>query len=447
MSVSNALTALPISALRGTVRVPGDKSISHRALMLASQTVGESNISGLLEGEDVLATVAALRALGVTLERIELGHWRVHGVGVGGFLEPDDVLNMENSGTSARLLLGLLASHNFMACITGDASLRRRPMQRVIAPLRQSGAQFISRSNGRLPLTVQGAALPLPIDYALPVASAQVKSAILLAGLNTHGTTKIWERYPSRDHTERMLKALGVPIRISNASEGGNIIELDGRCELSPFSLDIPADPSSAAFPLVAGVLAKTGEVVLPGVCLNPTRTGLLDTLMEMNADISINNIVEVGGEPTGTLIARPSRLRGVRVPASRAAFMIDEYPILAIAAACAEGVSHFEGIAELKVKESNRLNAISEGLNNLGVVVTTGDDWMRIEGLGSSENLSSSRVIPTNMDHRIAMSFLIAGMVGSSPVTVDDDSAIATSFPDFIDLFQRLGGKFERAR
>lgn len=444
MSISHPLTAIPVSALRGKVRVPGDKSISHRALILASQTVGESSISGLLEGEDVLATATALRALGVTLERLEPSCWRVQGVGIGGFLEPEDIMNMSNSGTSARLLLGLLASHNFTACITGDASLRRRPMQRVIAPLRQSGAQFISRSNGRLPLTVQGSALPLPIDYALPVASAQVKSAILLAGLNTRGTTKIWERYPSRDHTERMLQSLGVPIRVSKAAEGGNIIELDGHCDLNPFTLQVPADPSSAAFPLVAGVLATTGEIVLPGVCLNPTRTGLLDTLMEMNADISISNIINIGGEPTGTLTARPSRLRGVRVPSSRAAFMIDEYPILAIAAACADGVSHFEGIAELKVKESNRLSAIAEGLSSLGVIVKTGDDWMSIEGLGKADLLRPSGIITTNMDHRIAMSFLIAGMVGSAPVTVDDDSAIATSFPDFVPLMRGLGAGFE---
>lgn len=362
-----ARTALPGNSLSGDIRVAGDKSISHRALMLSALAVGRSTVTGLLEGEDVLATASALRALGARVERLGAGHWQVDGVGVGGFIEAEDILDMGNSGTAARLLIGLLSTHPITSFFTGDASLRRRPMGRIIAPLQATGARLTSRHGGRLPLVVEGARDPMPLHYRLPVASAQVKSAVLLAGLNTPGTTTVIEPEPTRDHTERMLKAMGAEIDIADG-EDGRLITLTGQPELHPINMVVPGDPSSAAFPLVAALLTPDSQVTVRNVGVNPTRTGLFVTLAEMGADMEIIDRGEAGGELVADIVARSSELRGVHVPGERAPSMIDEYPILAVAAAAARGVTRLEGIGELRVKESDRLEAVVAGLTACGV-------------------------------------------------------------------------------
>lgn len=430
------LIASPTKSLSGRLRVPGDKSISHRALMFASLAIGESRIKGLLESEDVHATAGALRTMGSVITR-DGADWLVRGVGVGGYLEPETVLDMGNSGTSTRLLLGLLASQNITAFFSGDASLSRRPMQRVIAPLSRCGAVFTSRMSGRLPLSIRGAEQPIPIDYTLPVASAQVKSAILLAGLNINGTTRVVEKYLSRDHTERMLAAIGADISIVSDSHGARVIEINGGRELSPLSLTVPADPSSAAFPLVAALITPDSELILPDVCLNPTRTGLITTLREMGADIKISDESTLGGEPVGTLTVRSSTLKAVRVPSERAASMIDEYPILAIAAASAVGDTVCEGVAELRVKESDRLAAIARGLGACGVGVTMGEDTLTIHGTG---RIKGGHTVAAELDHRIAMSFLVAGLAADAPIAIDDAATINSSFPGFEGLMRGVG-------
>ncbi len=433
--------ARPAAPLAGVVAVPGDKSISHRALMLGALAVGRTEITGLLEGEDVLATAAALRAMGADIVRAEDARWLVDGVGLGGLAEPDDVLDLGNSGTSARLLLGILASHPFTAFVTGDASLRRRPMGRVIAPLSRFGAQFLGREGGRLPLAVTGASNPIPIVYRLPVPSAQVKTAVLFAGLNTPGQTSVVEPQPTRDHTERMLGHFGARVTVEAEPGGGRRITVTGHPELIAAPITVPGDPSSAAFPLVAALIVPGSEVTIANVGLNPSRTGLLLCLKEMGADIVLENQREAGGEPVADLRVRAGPLKGADIPPERAPSMIDEYPILAAAAACGRGRTVMRGLAELRVKESDRLAGIAEGLARCGVRVTVEGDDLIVEGDGGPPN--GGALIETQLDHRIAMAFLVLGLAANQPVRIDDARPIATSFPDFVPLMTRLGARF----
>lgn len=438
--------------LTGEARVPGDKSISHRALMLGAVAVGETEVDGLLEGEDVLATAAAVRAMGAVAERLGDsadggGRWRVVGRGVGGLAEPEDVLDMGNAGTGVRLLMGLVAGQPITVTFTGDASLRRRPMGRVTAPLEKMGARFQTREGGLLPLTVIGAVDPLPIEYELPVASAQVKSAVLLAGLNAAGETTVIEPEPTRDHTENMLRHFGAEVAVADGppggAEGGRRVTLTGQPELTARPVRVPADISSAAFPLVAGLLVAGSRVVLKSVGVNPLRTGLLDTLVEMGATIErADPRVEVG-EPVADLVVEASALKGVTVPAGRAPRMIDEYPILAIAAALAEGETRMEGLKELRVKESDRLAAMARGLAACGVEVEEGEDYLVVRGTAGAPPPGGATVA-VDLDHRIAMAFLVLGMVCRAPVAVDDGTPIETSFPGFARLMTGLGGVIE---
>lgn len=434
----------PAAPLNGTARVPGDKSISHRALMFGALAVGRTEITGLLEGEDVLATAAALRAMGAGIERRGEGHWLVDGVGIGGLAEPRDVLDLGNSGTAARLLLGILATHPFTAFVTGDASLRSRPMGRVIEPLSRFGARFISREGGRLPLAVTGAADPVPQEYQLPMPSAQVKSAVLLAGLNALGETIVIEMQPSRDHTERMLGHFGARITIEPLDGGGRRVVVAGQPELTAAPVAVPGDPSSAAFPLVAGLIVPGSEVTVAGVGLNPSRTGLLTSLAEMGADIGFLNQRTEGGEPVADLLVRAEPLRGADIPSERAPSMIDEYPILAVAAACASGTTVMRGVAELRVKESDRLAGIAEGLQRCGIKVAVAGDDLIVDGRGGPP--AGGATVATRLDHRIAMAFLALGLATREPVAIDDARPIATSFPDFLPLMRRLGATFSEA-
>lgn len=462
-----AASAQHTPSLRGTVRVPGDKSISHRALMLASQALGTTTIHGLLEGEDVLRTAEALRQCGVPITRHHDGHWEVSGRGIGGLQEPADILDMGNAGTAVRLMMGLLAPYPYTTLFTGDGSLKKRPMKRVTTPLEMVGAQFWAREGGRLPLAMKGTVSPMPISYTLPVASAQVKSAILLAGLNIAGTTTVIETEATRDHTERMLRFFGIPVIVTPSNDGihlGNavskmdpvmqrddkveiVITLSGQPNQTPQDrvLHVPADPSSAAFPLVAALLVPNSEVTVTDMCLNPLRTGLFDVLKRMGANLTISNEREVGGEPVGDITARSSQLHEVDVPAYIAPSMIDEYPILAIAAACASGKSVMRGLSELRVKESDRLAAIIAGLRANGIEAHEEGDDLIVYGKGGQPQ--GGGTVTTHYDHRIAMSFLIMGLVSKEPVTVDDTRAIATSFPCFITLMRDLGAKFIIAR
>ena len=440
-TLSGLLFAAPsTNPLAGRVRVPGDKSISHRALMLGGLAVGETRITGLLEGEDVLATAAAMQALGASVERLADGTWVVQGVGVGGLAEPGNVLDMGNAGTGARLLMGMLASHSLTAFLTGDASLRRRPMARVTAPLALCGARFFTRDGGRLPLAVVGAHEPVAIEYRLPVASAQVKSSILLAGLNAIGTTRVIEPEATRDHTERMMRHFDATVT-RGEQNGEGVIELLGEAVLRGANVLVPADPSSAAFPMAAALMVPGSDVTCTDLCLNPGRIGLIETLREMGADLTIENAREENGEPIGDVRVRHGRLRGVTVPAERAPSMIDEYPVLAAIAATAEGRTHMPGIGELRVKESDRLDAVTRGLEACGVRVTADADSMTVEGgHGIRGNGKSGSVIHTDLDHRIAMAFAVLGLAAQDGVRVDDAAPIATSFPDFVPLMRGLG-------
>ena len=425
--------------LRGEVTVPGDKSISHRALMLSALAVGTSRITGLLEGEDVLATAAALRAMGASIER-EGDSWTVDGVGVGGLLQPGQALDMGNSGTSTRLLMGLIASHPITATFTGDASLSRRPMARVSEPLARMGAEVTASPGGTLPLMVRGLCPAVPIEYTLPVASAQVKSAVLLAALNTPGTTQVIEPVPTRDHSERMLRGFGAALTVED-SAAGRVISLTGEAELRPQTLTVPGDPSSAAFPIVAALLVPESEVVVRNVGINPTRAGLFAILRAMGADLSYENEREVGGEPVADIRTRHSALTGVEVPPEVAPTMIDEYPILFVAAALAKGRTVARGIGELRVKESDRLALTARGLSRLGVAVEEGEDQLAIDGRdGAPFATNGGTTVAAALDHRIAMSFAVAGLVSRQPVTVDDMAPVRTSFPDFVPLMRLLG-------
>ncbi|MFZ2996225.1 3-phosphoshikimate 1-carboxyvinyltransferase [Sphingobium sp.] len=433
------MTFSAASALSGKVTVPGDKSISHRSLMLSALAVGESRVEGLLEGEDVLATAAAMRAMGADIVRDADGIWHIHGVGVGGLLQPDIALDMGNSGTSTRLLMGLLASQDLTVTFVGDASLSKRPMARVTEPLAQMGASFTTSPGNRLPLTMRGACPAVPLDYRLPVASAQVKSAILLAGLNTPGITRIVEPVPTRDHSERMLKGFGADLSVETQADGTRIITLVGEAELQPQQIVVPGDPSSAAFPMVAALLVPGSQVRIDNVGLNATRAGLIDLLREMGGDIAIVNAREVGGEPVGDLIVTASSLHGVEPDPARAPSMIDEYPIAFIAAALAQGRSVFRGLEELRVKESDRIAAMAAGLRAIGVSVEELDDGIIIEGSGGAP-LTGGGPIATKLDHRIAMSFAVAGLVSTGGVTIDDMRPVATSFPTFTALLTTIG-------
>jgi 3-phosphoshikimate 1-carboxyvinyltransferase len=421
------------------VRVPGDKSMSHRALILGSLAIGRSQIRGLLEGEDVLRTGAAMGALGATLMRGGDGVWSIDGVGIGGLAEPEEVLDLGNSGTGARLLMGLVAAHDITAFFTGDASLRRRPMGRVAEPLSRMGARFVTREGVRLPLGVIGAAAPLPIEYRLPVPSAQVKSAVLLAGLGAPGTTTVIEPLATRDHSERMLRHFGATVTVVPEGDGRRI-QLRGQPELRAADFTVPGDPSSAAFPMVAALLMPGSQVVIEGVGVNPLRTGLFDTLREMGADISFTNERVEGGEPIADIAVRQTRLVGVEVPAERAPRMIDEYPILAVAAAFARGRTVMHGLAELRVKESDRLGAIAQGLAACGVKLAVSGDTLAVEGAGAPPN--GGAAIATRLDHRIAMAFLVLGMAARRPTRIDDSETIGTSFPGFVALMNGLGAK-----
>lgn len=434
-------TLRPLSARRctaplsGSISVPGDKSISHRALMFAGLAVGETDITGLLEGEDVLRTAAAMRALGAEMSR-EGGRWRVAGRGIGGLREPDDVLDMGNSGTAARLLCGILATHDFHSVMTGDASLRRRPMRRVTDPLAQSGAVFVGREGGRLPLSIRGARDAMPLDYVLPVPSAQVKSAVLLAGLNARGWTRVEEPEATRDHTERMLRHFGAEVTVE-AKGRGRIASVRGQPELLAADVVVPGDPSSAAFPLVAAAIVPGSVVTVQGVSLNEARTGLFKTLQEMGAGLTIGNLRVEGGEDVGDITVVQAALRGIDVPAERAPSMIDEYPVLAVAAASARGVTRMHGLGELRVKESDRLAATAAMLTGNGVKVEIEGDTLIVHGQGTP---AGGGLVMTHMDHRIAMSAVVLGLVTAAPVRIDDSGFIATSFPGFVELMQGLG-------
>jgi len=436
--MTKTLRSQQTGSLSGAARVPGDKSISHRALMLGALAVGESVVGGLLEGDDVLHTAACLRALGAEITRHDDGSWHLFGRGVGGLVEPADLLDMGNSGTGARLMMGLVATYPFTTFFTGDASLRSRPMRRVSEPLSRMGARFVTREGGRLPAAVIGTAQPVPIRYELPVASAQVKSALLLAGLNTPGETVVIEPEPTRDHTERMLRAFGAEVTVEATESGGRVVTLTGFPELTGRRFEVPADPSSAAFPAVAALLVEGSEILLTNVGINPLRTGLYLTLQEMGANISFENLRDQGGEQVADLRIRASRLKGVEVPAERAPSMIDEYPILAIAAACAEGTTRMNGLAELRVKESDRLGAMARGLAACGVAIEEEADVLIVHGTGRPP--AGNATIATHFDHRIAMSFLVLGMVAAAPITVDEADSIATSFPGFVALMNSLG-------
>jgi len=449
------------AALRGRAAPPGDKSISHRTLLLGALAVGETVIDGLLESDDVRGTADALRALGVDISREEMksgasqsgdnqsggnryrvNRYRVNGVGLGGLGQPSETLHMGNSGTGARLLMGVLASHPVTAVLTGDSSLNERPMARVTEPLRRMGAEIQACDGERLPATVRGAAEPVPLTHTLAVASAQVKSALLLAGLNAPGQTSVTEPLPSRDHTERLLRHFGVTVNSEQEEGGAQTVTVTGYPEISAAQVSVPGDPSSAAFPAVAALILPGSEVTLEGVCVNPLRMGLYDTLGEMGADITIENQRDSCGEPVADLVVRAARdgLRGVEVPSGRVPSMIDEYPILAVAAAFAGGVTVLHGLAELRVKESDRLSAMARGLAACGVTVKEEKDALTIEGQGGTAPPAGGATISAGLDHRIAMAFLVLGMAAKKPVTVEGGDAIATSFPGFVGLMNGLG-------
>ena len=435
--------ALPMTShksgpLRGQADVPGDKSISHRSLILGALSLGETRIQGLLEGDDVLDTGKAMQAFGAEVINHGGGSWSVHGVGVGGFAEPDQVIDCGNSGTGVRLIMGAMATSPITATFTGDGSLNKRPMGRVTDPLALFGAQSHGRSEGRLPLTLIGAGQPLPVRYEVPMPSAQVKSAVLLAGLNAPGQTVVIEKEATRDHTERMLVGFGAELTVDE-TDAGRVITLTGQPELCPQDITVPRDPSSAAFPVCAALIVEGSEVLVPNIGLNPTRAGLFYSLQEMGADLTFENMREEGGEPVADLRAKYSPdMQGIEVPPERAASMIDEYPILSVVASFAQGVTRMQGVKELRVKESDRIEAMATGLRAAGVTVDEGPDWWHVHGHGGA--VKGGALAATHLDHRIAMSFLILGMGATDGMSIDDGGPVATSFPIFEPLMTQLG-------
>lgn len=442
-SLARPLKGCRSPALKGSATVPGDKSISHRALILGGMALGETRITGLLEASDVLNTAEAVRAFGARVVRQGPGAWKVSGTGVGGWRCPEDVLDFGNSGTGSRLVMGAMATTPVTAVFTGDASLRRRPMGRVLEPLQLFGATYDARPGGLMPVTLTGTGAAMPADYLVPMASAQVKSAMLLAALNAPGRSRISQQTLTRDHTEKMLAAFGAGITVEPLADGGEAISISGEAELKAISVAVPRDPSSAAFLLVAALIVPGSEILLNDVLLNPRRTGLFATLREMGARLDIVNVRDSGGEQIGDVKIRASLLKGVEVPPERVPDMIDEFPILAVAAAFAEGPTIMRGLEELRVKESDRLAAIVAGLKANGVLVEELDDGMVVQGCGP-EGVPGAGTVTTHLDHRIAMSFLVMGLAARAAVTVDDSTMIATSFPEFENLIGGLGAVFE---
>ncbi|SMC61787.1 3-phosphoshikimate 1-carboxyvinyltransferase [Fulvimarina manganoxydans] len=437
------LTAKRIAALSGTARIPGDKSISHRAFLFGGLASGTTRVTGLLEGEDVIATGRAMSAMGARIAK-DGDSYLVEGVGNGCLMEPETALDFGNAGTGARLTMGLVGPYDFGATFVGDASLSKRPMGRVLDPLREMGVQVVARSRDRLPLSIHGPKVAAPIEYRVPMASAQVKSAVLLAALNTPGITTVVEPIMTRDHTEKMLEGFGASIEVETDKDGVRHIRLEGQGNLKGVGhFEVPGDPSSAAFPIVAAVIVPGSEVTIENVLMNPTRTGLIETLLEMGASIEITHRRKSGGEDVADLIVRHSELAGVEVPASRAPSMIDEYPALAVAAAFAKGQTVMRGLDELRVKESDRLAAVAAGLAANGVAHEEGEDWLVVTGDPDGRGYGGGTV-ETHLDHRIAMSFLVLGLACEKGVTVDDGRMIATSFPEFVGLVQALGGSIE---
>ncbi|MBI0167861.1 3-phosphoshikimate 1-carboxyvinyltransferase [Bartonella sp. M0280] len=442
MSEPLPATSKKSADLSGHIRIPGDKSISHRSLMFGALASGQTRISGLLEGDDVIHTANAMRAMGAKITK-DNDVYVIHGTGNGCLLEPEQPLDFGNAGTGARLTMGLVGTYAMKTRFIGDASLSKRPMGRILDPLRLMGVQVEASEGDRLPLTLWGAVTPNPITYRVPMASAQVKSAVLLAGLNTPGITTVIEPVMTRDHTEKMLVGFGADLEVETDNDGVRYIHLEGQGELHGQDIIVPGDPSSAAFPIVAALITEGSDITIENVLLNPTRTGLITTLLEMGADISFENKRQTGGEEVADIRVRSSRLKGVKVPKERAPSMIDEYPVLAVAAAFAEGKTIMEGLAELRVKESDRLSAVANGLKINGVDCEEGKDFLIVTGEPSAKNIGGGTVT-THLDHRIAMSFLVLGLRAGKPVTIDDKRMIATSFPEFMGLMAKLGAHIE---
>ncbi|MGO7362559.1 3-phosphoshikimate 1-carboxyvinyltransferase [Rhizobium leguminosarum] len=442
-SAPKPATARKSAGLTGSVRIPGDKSISHRSFMFGGLASGETRITGLLEGEDVINTGRAMQAMGARIRK-DGAQWVIEGTGNGALLAPDAPLDFGNAGTGVRLTMGLVGTYDFRSTFTGDASLSKRPMGRVLNPLREMGVQVSASEGDRLPVTLRGPGTPSPIRYRVPMASAQVKSAVLLAGLNTPGITTVIEPVMTRDHTEKMLQGFGAALSVETDSEGVRTIRLEGCGKLAGQVIDVPGDPSSTAFPLVAALLVPGSDITIVNVLMNPTRTGLILTLQEMGADIEVANARLAGGEDVADLRVRHSELKGVTVPEERAPSMIDEYPILAVAACFAEGATIMKGLEELRVKESDRLSAVADGLKLNGVDCDEGEDFLIVRGRPDGNGLGNAADgrVSTHLDHRIAMSFLVMGLASEHPVTIDDAAMIATSFPEFMQLMTGLGAK-----
>lgn len=437
------LKSSKVSSLKGNAKIPGDKSISHRSIIFGGLASGKTTVKGLLEGEDVLNSAKAMRALGASINKVG-DEWHIHGTGNGFLLAPEEPLDFGNAGTGCRLFMGLLGTYDFESTFIGDASLSSRPMKRVLDPIGEMGTQIVNQADGgRLPITLKGPKMALPTVYEVPVPSAQVKSAVLLAGLNAAGTTTVIEKTFTRDHTENMLKGFGADLSVETDKDGTRTIKLVGQGTLIGQEILVPSDPSSAAFPIVAALICEGGDVILEGILMNETRIGLIITLIEMGGNIEISNERISGGEKIADLRVKQSKLRGVKVPGARAASMIDEYPILSVAAAFAEGETHMEELAELRVKESDRLAAMATGLKLNGVDCNEGDDWLKVRGRPDGKGLGGGENIATHLDHRIAMSFLVMGMASENPIGIDDAAPIATSFPEFVGLMGELGAKF----
>ncbi|NKL02125.1 3-phosphoshikimate 1-carboxyvinyltransferase [Rhizobium leguminosarum bv. viciae] len=444
-SASRPATARKSASLSGSVRIPGDKSISHRSFMFGGLASGETRITGLLEGEDVINTGRAMQAMGARIRK-DGAQWVIDGTGNGALLAPDAPLDFGNAGTGVRLTMGLVGTYDFRSTFIGDASLSKRPMVRVLAPLREMGVQVSASEGDRIPVTLRGPGTPSPIRYRVPMASAQVKSAVLLAGLNTPGVTTVIEPVMTRDHTEKMLQGFGAALSVETDGDGVRTIRLEGRGKLKGQVIDIPGDPSSTAFPLVAALLVPGSDITIVNVLMNPTRTGLILTLQEMGADIEVVNARLAGGEDVADLRVRHSELKGVTVPEERAPSMIDEYPILAVAACFAEGATVMKGLEELRVKESDRLSAVADGLKLNGADCDEGEDFLIVRGRPDGKGLGNAAggKVRTHLDHRIAMSFLVLGLASEHAVTIDDAAMIATSFPEFMQLMTGLGAKIE---